>query len=94
MDTFWNWERRPQCTITRLTPPGLLESPAEACDKPNSGTLSTPVDFVHGFCPWSGKLKIRRITLVSALARCDILSSEHSETAAFLGGGRQMDRVL
>jgi hypothetical protein len=34
------------------------------------------------------------MTVVSVVARCDKSSNEHSETAAFLGGGRAINRVL
>jgi hypothetical protein len=37
---------------------------------------------------------MRRMTVVSVLARCDMSSNEHSEAAAFLGGGRPVDRFL
>jgi hypothetical protein len=35
---------------------------------------------------------MRRMTVVSILARCDTSSNEHSGAAAFLTGGWQMDR--
>ena len=58
----------------------------------NIRALLPPWNFGQLLIPRSGKLKIRRITVVSVLARCDKSSNEHSEAAAFFGGGRETDR--
>ena len=65
-----------------VTPPGLWMPPAKACEKLSRPLHSGGLHPIFG--PRSGKLKIRRMTAVSVLARCDKSSNEHSETIVFL----------